>query len=222
MKGVICGEESQSYFCFAGPFFYSKPVSGIETFVSILIDTKAAGEKVAGTETLCFDVFDLTAWRQRSPQSEKDVKQFWLNRYQSKRQFQQYVQKAALPKVNARPLMVDTDGVARIELPYQQQEQPAVYLLAASGETGTQEFLPMVFFMPKEFPSETLALYGKYQEQQLAETVEEPKKLVNKPSKEKQLPQTNEVSSNVLLGGLLLALIGGMGLAYQKQKQEEK
>lgn len=222
MKGVICGEESQSYFCFAGPFFYSKPVFGIEAFVPILIDTKAAGERVAGTETICFDIFDLTAWSQKSQQSEKDVKQFWLNRYQSKRQFQQYVQKAALPKVNARPLMVDTDGVARIELPYQQQEQPAVYLLAASGETGTQEFLPMVFFMPKEFPSETLALYGKYQEQQPAETIEEPKKLVNKPSKEKQLPQTNEVSNNVLLGGLLLALIGGMGLAYQKQKQEEK
>lgn len=179
MKGVICGEESQSYFYFAGSFFYSKPVSGIEAFVSILIDTKAAGERVAGTETICFDIFDLTAWSQRSQQSEKDVKQFWLNRYQSKRQFQQYVQKAALPKVNARPLMVDTDGVARIELPYQQQEQPA-------------------------------------------ETIEEPKKLVNKPSKEKQLPQTNEVSNNVLLGGLLLALIGGMGLAYQKQKQEEK
>lgn len=76
MKGVICGEESQSYFYFAGPFFYSKPVSGIEAFVSILIDTKAAGERVAGTEAICFDIFDLTAWSQKSQQSEKDVKQF--------------------------------------------------------------------------------------------------------------------------------------------------
>jgi len=180
-----------------------------------------AVERVAGTEAICFDVFDLTAWNQKSQQSEKDVKQFWLNRYQSKKQFQQYVQKAALPQVNDQPQLVDTDGIARLELPYQQQDQPAVYLLAASGETGTQEFLPMVVFVSMDFPTEPIVLYGKYQAQQPAETVEEPKKLVNKPSKEKQLPQTNEVTSNVLLGGLLLALIGGIGLAYQKQKQEE-
>lgn len=205
-------------------FFYSNPAFASEETVPLIIDTKLAGEKVAGTESIYFDIFDLTVWCQKSNQTEKEVKEFWLNRYQDKKHFQQYIQQSALPQVNERPLSATDDGIVRTELPYQQQKQTAVYLLTASGETGKQEFLPMVVFMPDTPSTEPLRLYGKYQEiqQQAPPLVEKQTTLENKPSTNKQLPQTNELSSNFIASGLLLVVIGGIGLAYQKQKQEEK
>lgn len=205
-------------------FFYSNPAFASEEAVPLIIDTKLAGEKVAGTEAIYFDIFDLTAWCKNSEQTEKEVKEFWLNRYQSKKQFQQYIQQSALPQVNERPLTTTADGIVRTELPYQQQEQSAVYLLTAAGETGKQEFLPMVLFMLDTPPIEPIRLYGKYQEikQQAPPPVEQQTSLENKPTPNKQLPQTNELTSNFIASGLLLAVLGGIGLAYQKQKQEEK
>ncbi|MFR3685891.1 MAG: pilin N-terminal domain-containing protein [Enterococcus sp.] len=201
-------------------FFYTNTAFALEKTVPLIIDTKLAGEKVAGTDEIYFDIFDLTSWSQKSGQTEKEIKEFWLNHYQSKKQFQQYVQQTALLKVNEQPVSTAADGIARTELPYQQQEHAAVYLLVASGETGKQEFLPMVLFMPEELPVESIRLYGKYQEiKQQEPIVEQQTSLENKVSIKRQLPQTNELTSNFILSGLLLAVIGGIGLIYQKHSR---
>lgn len=204
-------------------FFYSNPAFASEETVPLIIDTKLAGERVAGTESIYFDIFDLTVWCQKRNQTEKEVKEFWLNRYQNKQQFQQYIQQSALTQVNERPLSATDDGIVRTELPYQQQKQTAVYLLTTSGETGKQEFLPMVVFMPDPPSTEPIRLYGKYQEikQQAPPLVKQHTNLENKPAPSKQLPQTNELTSNFFASGLLLAVIGGIGLAYQSQNRRK-
>lgn len=199
------------------------PAFASEETVPLIIDTKLAGEKVAGTESIYFDIFDLTVWCQKRNQTEKEVKEFWLNHYQNKKQFQQYIQQSALLQVNERPLSATGDGIVRTELPYQQQGQSAVYLLTASGEIGEQEFLPMVVFMPAVLSTEPIRLYGKYQEirKQAPPLVEQHTNLENKPAPNKQLPQTNELTSNFLASGLLLAVIGGIGLAYQSKNRRK-
>jgi LPXTG-motif cell wall-anchored protein len=108
-------------------------------------------------------------------------------------------------------------------LPYHQQGKPAVYLFSAFGENGNQQFLPPVFFLPTECPAETFYLYGKYQTTAgTEELIEESPNHENKPSTKTSLPQTNELPSNFLYSGILLALAGGGGLAYQKQKNRRK
>ncbi|WP_288226945.1 pilin N-terminal domain-containing protein [uncultured Enterococcus sp.] len=204
-------------------FFYGNSAFASEAAVSVSIDTKRAGEFVAGTEALTFDVYDLTEWCQKNNQSEKKSKQFWLDQYQNKQQFQRVIQQAALTKVNERPLAVGSDGLMQAALPYHQQGKPAVYLFSAFGETGNQEFLPLVLFLPTECPAATVYLYGKYQTTAgTEELIEESPNHENKPSTKTSLPQTNERPSNFLYSGILLALAGGGGLAYQKQKNRRK
>ena len=190
-------------------FFYGNSAFASEAAVSVSIDTKRAGEFVAGTEALTFDVYDLTEWCQKNNQSEKKSKQFWLDQYQNKQQFQRVIQQAALTKVNERPLGVGSDGLMQAALPYHQQ--------------GNQEFLPLVLFLSTEYPTATVYLYGKYQTTAgTGELIEESPNHENKPSTKTSLPQTNERPSNFLYSGILLALAGGGGLAYQKQKNRRK
>lgn len=206
-------------------FFYGNSAFASEAAVSVSIDTKRAGEFVAGMETLTFDVYDLTEWCQKNNQSEKKSKQFWLDQYQNKQQFQRVIQQAALTKVNERPLAVGSDGLMQAALPYHQQGKPAVYLFSALGETGNQEFqfLPLVLFLPTKYPTATVYLYGKYQTTaETEELIEESPNHENKPSTKTSLSQTNERPSNFLYSGILLALAGGGGLAYQKQKKQEE
>ncbi|MFC4772587.1 LPXTG cell wall anchor domain-containing protein [Enterococcus hermanniensis] len=193
-----------------------------EAEVSLTIDTKQAGEKVVGTESITFDLVDLTAWCNSQNQSEKDIQQTWLNQYQNKKQFQQLIQQTGLLKVNAQPILTSSDGIAQTTVPHQQLGRNAVYLLVASGETGSKEFLPMVIFMPTELFNGSMSLYGKYQEIHPKEsiTIEND---TNKPSAiGKQLPQTNTMNSNFVVGGLVLVLIGSLGLVYKNKNKGRK
>jgi len=193
-----------------------------EAEVTLTIDTKQAGEKVAGTEAITFDLFDLTAWCSSQDQSEKDIKQIWLNQYQNKNQFQQLIQHTGLVKVNEQSIPTNYDGIAETTVPYQQSGQKAVYLLVASGETGSKEFLPLVIFMPPELFNGSMSLYGKYQEIQLKESITTENDTNKTSTIGKQLPQTNTVNSNFIVGGLVLVVIGSLGLVYKNKNKGRK
>jgi LPXTG-motif cell wall-anchored protein len=83
--------------------------------------------------------------------------------------------------------------------------------------------VPQVFFKATECTAATVFLFGKYQTTAgTEELIEESPNHENKPSTKTSLPQTNELPSNFLYSGILLALAGGGGLAYQKQKNRRK
>ena len=172
-----------------------------EAEVTLTIDTKQAGEKVAGTEAITFDLFDLTAWCSSQDQSEKDIKQIWLNQYQNKNQFQQLIQHTGLVKVNEQSIPTNYDGI---------------------GATGSKEFLPLVIFMPPELFNGSMSLYGKYQEIQLKESITTENDTNKTSTIGKQLPQTNTVNSNFILGGLVLVVIGSLGLVYKNKNKGRK
>lgn len=210
--------------------------------VGISIHLVAEGDPVIpGTETIVFDVYDLTDWRGENGHSEKEAKQLLLDTYATKEAMRQFVLDEQLEQVNSAPIPV-TNQAAELTLSRYRKNKDAAYLILASGETGNQHFLPIVLFFPQIDPktneeSWQLQIYGKYvkltdpatdpdpEPPRVPTTVPPTSKVTSQkdfPATSKQYPQTNELRQCYLVLGGLLSLFGAIGLLKNKKIRGKK
>ena len=204
--------------------------------VEVIINTRQKeGEKVQGTDHLNFTIYDLTGWRHSTAMSEKEAKEYLLDKNADQEEMQSFIRTQGLKVFGEDALTVNDEGEARVLLPRYQDNKDAAYLILASGETGKFRFLPIVLFFPQYAVDSNLEtfkvmIYGKYAEKQeplttappteAAKRTEIPKTAVD--TSHKSLPQTNDfVKSYALLGGLLL-ISAIMGLKRTQKYRGEK
>lgn len=204
--------------------------------VEVIINTRQKeGEKVQGTDKLNFTIYDLSNWRHSNVMSEKEAKEFLLDKNATKEEMQSFIKSAGLKPLSEETLTVNGEGEAKTVLPRYQANKDAAYLILANGETGKFRFLPIVLFFPQYYVdsnAETfkVMIYGKYAEEKEplvstppADTVERTT-VPNTPASTsaKLLPQTNEVlNSYSVLGGLIF-ILAIMGLKKAQKYRGEK
>lgn len=204
--------------------------------VEVIINTRQKeGEKVQGTDHLNFTIYDLTSWRQSTTMSEKEAKEYLLDKNVLKEEMQSFIRTQDLKALGEEPLVVNSEGEAKFLLPRYQDNKDAAYLILASGETGKFRFLPIVLFFPQyaidsNIETFKVMIHGKYAEQQelvttvppgeVAKQTENPK--ASAVTSHKTLPQTNDfVKSYSLLGGVLL-ISAIMGLKKTQKYRGKK
>lgn len=213
------------------------PVKSLAEFddkVELQVHTKQeAGAIIEGIEHLTFDVYDLTDWREVHGSDEKRDKEFILDTYSTKEELRLFVQEEGLIQCNQISYPVDEDGTASFSVPRFSKGRNATYLILANGETGKQQMLPIILYLPlvnldtKE-EADQLIVYGKYQEVGAKEPSVEgrylPKKLphaaVSEQGKaEKSLPSMNDLVGNGRLLGIFFIIIGFLGFTKNRKKK---
>ncbi|GCF94147.1 hypothetical protein NRIC_20380 [Enterococcus florum] len=226
----------------------SRSAAAEQEQVQVLIHTRLeGGEVVQGTEDITLSVYDLTSWRLTNELTEKEAKEFLLDKDATKETMKAFVENEKLQKLNSTPIKTDSEGKASVTVPRYQEGQDAAYLILAQGETGNQHLLPVVIFLPQYYPdtqkeSYQLLFYGKYaeivppepsepptsssEEPPTKHPIEEPNEPIERSrtvkeypqNSGKSYPQTNDVVRSYFeIGGLLVAL-GAIGLYYTKKK----
>lgn len=128
--------------------------------VEIIINTRPKeGEKVQGTDNLNFTIYDLTNWRHSNVMSEKEAKEFLLDKNATKEEMQSFIRTEGLKPLSEEVLTVNSEGEARTALPRYQENKDAAYLILANGETGKFHFLPVVLFFPQHDVDSELEIF---------------------------------------------------------------
>ncbi|WP_246042953.1 pilin N-terminal domain-containing protein [Enterococcus viikkiensis] len=190
------------------------------------------GGKVAGTEKLSFEVYDLTQWRGTHKGAEKQAKEYLLNTYPNKEKLTSFVEQEHLTKVNEASYLVDGSGNVSFDVPRYQDGKDAAYLILASGEEGDYQMLPIILYLPQQHPEtgeevQRLLIYGKYLDKGSDQLAEPTSPLETERSStpkeflklEKSYPSTNDVVRDFSRIGLVLVMVGLMGLQKMKKRK---
>ncbi|MDU5336207.1 pilin N-terminal domain-containing protein [Enterococcus sp.] len=204
--------------------------------VEVVINTRQKeGQKVQGTDNLNFTIYNLTNWRHSNVMSEKEAKEFLLDKNATKEEMQNFIRTEGLEPLSEEMLPVNSEGEARTILPRYQDSKDAAYLILANGETGKFRFLPIVLFFPQYYVDSKMEafkvmIYGKYAEEKepsvstpTTGTVERPA-VPNIPmnTSQKSLPQTNDLLNRYSVLGGLIFILAIMGLKRTQKYRGEK
>lgn len=217
-------------------------VTGVTSFaegnqIEVQIVTRPDGKRHEGTDSLVFEVYDLTEWRDKQVGGEKNDKEFILNTCKTKEKLASFIKSEQLEKYNQEGYRVDDQGNANISLPRYQKDRDAAYLILATGVIGKYQMVPIVVYLPqldgqtKEEISQ-LTINCKFDE--ISKNIstdssipddsrprkDKPKKVVTQPVGERSLksypvkvfPSTNELLRNYCNLGLLFVVVGFVGL----------
>lgn len=204
--------------------------------VEVIINTRQKeGQKVQGTDSLSFTIYDLTYWRHSNVMPEKEAKEFLLDKNATKEEMQSFIRTEGLTPLSEETLPVNSEGEARTILPRYQGDKDAAYLILANGETGKFRFLPIVLFFPQYYVDSKVEtykviIYGKYAEVKESLVTTPPSEIAERPAvpatpantSRKSLPQTNERLNSYSVLGVFIFILAIMGLKRTQKHRGEK
>lgn len=128
--------------------------------------TEEGKNKHPGLENISLDIYDLTAWKDLNGVVGKDAQELILNSYKTKEKLNTFIQNEQLPKLNQAAISFDQSDKAEIKVDRYRNQSSAAYLIVGNGETGRNQLLPFVVFLPmydsENVEVDSIDLYGKY------------------------------------------------------------